>query len=335
MTIQKLREHCLGTEYLPKEVLNWIHEENWWNIWVPKALGGKEFTFQNGLAQLKELAKIDGSLGWTVTLCAGANFFVGNLLPKTAEKLFRPSTSPVFGGSGGAFGTADKQGSTYRLSGTWKYATGAPYLTHFTLNAKIREGGKPVLDEKGNPLVRSFLLPASKVTQIPDWEMMGLQATATFSFKVEGVEVNAEDSFLYNHFYREEAIFKLPFTVFADLTLWANYLGMAEHYLEEARKITSNTAVQELADILDKSVFRMMETAQSLDREADQSEGLIVWKEERQNHEIISEQVRELSQAIVQVHPFLGMKASRAGEQLSQIFRDYFTATQHHNFVKR
>src|SRR5690606_19406710 len=132
-TMQKLRELCADKEEFPQEVLEWIARENLWNLWVPKDYGGLERSLTQGLKELRSLAQVDGSLGWTVTLCSGANFFVGNLQREVAREIFSGREGPVcFGGSGGVHGTAEKQGDGYVISGRWRYATGAPYLSHFT-----------------------------------------------------------------------------------------------------------------------------------------------------------------------------------------------------------
>lgn len=61
--MKKLSEFDFGkTEFSP-EVLERISEENLWNLWVPKYYGGLEMTLFDGLRKLRELAKIDGSLG--------------------------------------------------------------------------------------------------------------------------------------------------------------------------------------------------------------------------------------------------------------------------------
>jgi len=154
---QALKELCFDARIFPEEVLNWIRKENLWNIWVPKNFGGLELSFSIGLSKLRELAKIDGSLGWTVTLCSGANYFIGNLEPKAAKEIFQKSGTTILGGSGGVFGTAEKIDDDFKISGTWRYATGAPYLTHFTLNAEIFENGKALFNNDGSPKVRSFV----------------------------------------------------------------------------------------------------------------------------------------------------------------------------------
>ncbi len=184
--IQELRKDSFNAKIFPSRVLEWIAKENLWNIWVPRSYGGLEMSFSEGLEKLKYLAGIDGSLGWTVTLCSGANFFIGNLKTEVAEEIFLNTEKPVcFGGSGGVFGTAEKTGNHYKISGKWKYATGAPYLTHFTLNAAIWENGTELKNPDGTPLIRSFIIPAGNVTVIEDWNSMGLKATVTHSFEVK------------------------------------------------------------------------------------------------------------------------------------------------------
>ena len=51
-------------------------------------------------------------------------------------------------------------------------------------------------------------------------------------------------------------------------------------------------------------------------------------------HESAAGSVRSLTAAIMTVYPFLGVKASKEEHALNQVFRDYFTATQHHIFTR-
>ncbi len=331
--IQQLRSQCFNAKVLPNETLDWIKENNLWNLWVPKEFGGLENTFSQGLKKLQSLAQIDGSLGWTVTLCSGANYFIGNLKKETAKAIFT-SKGTCLGGSGGVFGIAEKIVHDYKVSGQWHYATGAPYLTHFTLNAKIIENGKVLKNKDGNPTIRSFILPREKVKIIEDWNTMGLIATATHSFDVPEVLVNEKYSFTYNKAFINQVIFKIPFVVFADLTLWVNYIGMGEHFLEEAEVFLNQKSLSLLAELLQNSNYQIYSFAQEVESKIKNNSS--VAEELVFNiHQTASKSVRELAAAIISVYPFLGIKASRKSHQLNQIFRDYFTATQHHNFVER
>lgn len=330
--MQELKDHYMGATAFSNEALDKIAEENLWNIWVPKQFGGLEMPFREGLNKLKELARLDGSLGWTVTLCAGANYFIGNLQPEVAEEIFGKG-QVIFGGSGGMFGTAEKEGSSYRLNGTWRYATGATYLSHFTLNARIVENGEVLVNEDGSPMFLSFVLPASKVEVIEDWNTMGLKASVTHSFKVENVLVNEKYSFVYNRFYLPQTVFKIHFSLFADLTLWVNYIGMAEHLLEEAAEVAEPMSIKSLQSVIAAANARVEEYSGKVEGIAEKgdefTEDFI-----QSVHQVAAGSVKELSTAIVELYPLLGVKASRESHPINQVFRDYFTATQHHIFTK-
>lgn len=332
---QQLRTQCSDIAVFPTEVLHWIEKENLWNIWVPKAYGGLELPLSEGLLKLKELARIDGSLGWTVTLCSGANYFIGNLPENAAREIFLHSgTSICMGGSGGVFGTAEKRGTDYLISGKWRYATGAPYLTHFTLNAEIMEHGEILRNKDGSPKVRSFVVPKEEVQLIEDWDCMGLKATATHSFEVKEVIVPQQFSFLYNQFYLPQAIFKIPFRVFADLTLWANYIGMAEHFVEESLEIIAKEKLGDLENHLAISSQKLFHYAETTEKEileapnftSDYLEDL---------HREASHSVKQLTRHLIEVYPYLGVQASRKRHPVNQVFCDYFTATQHYIFTRK
>ena len=328
--MQQLKGLCRDAPVFRREVLDWIAKENLWDIWVPKAFGGGEMSLREGLKKLQSLAMLDGSLGWTVTLCSGANFFIGNLQPEAAKKIFAHPV--ILGGSGGMFGTAEKEGSNYRLNGIWRYATGAPYLTHFTLNAKIVKQGVEQLNKHGSPKFLSFVIPASDARVIKDWNTMGLKASATHSFEVKDVVVGEEYSFVYNRFYLPQPIFKVHFSVFADLTLWVNYIGMAEHFLQEAQ-VKDQAPLMELKSVIGDANHRLYEIANQVEG---QTENCVEFTERfiTEVHQTASHSVRELSAAIIGLQPYLGVHGSREDCALNQIFRDYFTATQHHIFTK-
>lgn len=331
----KLREHCFGAEEFSPEVQEWIKDENLWNIWVPKAYGGLELSLTQGLAKLKELARIDASLGWTITLCSGANYFIGNLQQCKSQEIFLDSDStPCLGGSGGVFGTAEKINDHYKISGKWHYATGAPYLSHFTLNAVIIEDGNKLLNKDGSPIIRSFVIPKAIVRIIEDWNTMGLKATATHSFEVTDQLIHENCSFLYNEYHLPHPIFKIQFSVFADLTLWVNYIGMAEHFLEEALALTQERNFEELQNSIALANQKISHFAEEIEEGVEKEmnfEDSYVQK----IHSDASNSVKSITRNIVAIFPHLGVKASRKDEQINQIFCDYFTATQHHIFTKK
>lgn len=325
-----IQQKLFGAKQIPADVIEHIYNERWLQIWVPKMYGGLGLNFTSGLKLLKSLAFIDGSLGWMVTLCAGANYFSRNLKPEIAKELFKDNFT-CFGGSGAIGGTAEKLNDFYLINGRWTFATGAPHLSHFTLNAVVTENDQPVLDENGKELIRSFIIPKDQVELIADWKAMGMQATGTFSFKVDTILVDEDYSFIYNEFYTDAVLDRIPFRIFADLTLLVNYLGMAEHFLDEAEKIRPQLYL---------SVFKneLQDNENQIYLFADKIEGLLENNEEisvdiqTEIHHFGEELVSDLSHKILNLYFQLGIKASHTNEPIHQIFRDYFTATQHANF---
>jgi hypothetical protein len=145
--------------------------------------------------------------------------------------------------------------------------------------------------------------------------------------------VHKECSFLYDECHLPNPIFKIPFALFADLTLWVNYIGIAEHLLEEA---SVDTMKGRLVD-LEKSVVESRQMALFY---ASEIENVVAEEKNFKTgylgdiHTAASLSVKEITRNIVAVFPYLGVKASTKGQQLNQIFCDYFTATQHHIFTK-
>ena len=330
LNINSIREQLLNIETFNSEVLQFIENKNWLNIWVPKQYNGLGLEFSEGLKTLQSIAKIDGSLGWFVTLCSGANYFSRNLKPNIASNLFS-SQKTCFGGSGILGGTAEKIGEDYIINGLWHYATGTPYLTHFTLNAKIIENGKEVLDKNGDPKFLSFILDKSQVKLIPTWKSMGMIATSSHSFEVNNQKVNQDYSFIYNEFYSDDLVEKIPFRIFADLTLLVNYLGMAEHFIEKSLDIIHYQKQTDFNNFVKESTSKSIEFAKIIENLL-ASNSPISGEIETDIHSFGIKTVEEITQFIIQIYPQLGIKASKLNDEINQIFRDYFTATQHSNF---
>ena len=329
---EDLRKQLLGAEKLNASVLETIYNQKWLRIWIPKQYNGLGCSFGEGLKVLQQVAEIDGSLGWLVTLCSGANFFSRNIVTDQALEIFT-NEKVCFGGGGMLGGTAEKEGDKYLINGLWNYATGAPYLSHFTLNAQITEKGTPLFKANGEPEFLSFVLDKEQVELIPSWKSMGMVATASHSFKVTNQYVPESRAFVYNKFYVDDSISRIPFETFADLTLLVNYLGMAQHYLEESHRIKEVSLQQELKAYL-------LGTTQKVNDYAENTEQMLLSNNQLDAgfiaaiHNFGEAVVEELIILIIKLHQLLGVRASVTESEINQIFRDFFTATQHFNFRK-
>lgn len=344
----QLRALCIKAETkgaLTPAILKIIYRKKWFKLFVPKKLGGLGLSLPVALKYEEQLAYIDGSLGWTITLCAGANLFSGYIEKNESVKIFNKD-KVCFGGSGAATGTARQVKGGYIINGFWKYATGAPHLTHFTANCIIEKDGKAILNEEGTLLLRSFFFKKSEVTIQEDWNTMGLKATAGHSFSVKDLKVNIDRCFVIDPSCVTLAgnIYKYPFLPFAEATIAVNTLGMTRHFLDEALRIALQRQEQKKTD---KAQFREIKTGiQTVLQQIKQQSGALYsninqsWKELISKGSISEECINETAtlsrilvkmcrSAVTDIFPYCGLAATDETAAINRIFRDIFTASQH------
>ncbi|WP_017258464.1 acyl-CoA dehydrogenase family protein [Pedobacter arcticus] len=330
---------------LPAELLAVIYEEKWFKLFVPKYLNGLGLTMPQALAVEEKLAKKDGSLGWTVTLCAGAAWFVGFLDPDLATEVFK-DPKVCFAGSGFVGGTADKIGEGYLINGNWTYASGALHATHLTANCQILENGQPVYSKSGNPLIKAFLLKRNEVEILDGWSYMGMVATASHAFEVKAKKVPLNRSFeiLPEQTTLPDPVFKYPFLQLAEATLATNVLGITLHFIDlvddcfwirnEKRKYDAlhlNYYKELRANALQDILNLKMEFYNIIEKS---------WEQLVAKHKITEDTLKSISEisrslavtcreSSSKLHPFAGLEAAKRYTEINRVWRDMNTVSQH------
>jgi alkylation response protein AidB-like acyl-CoA dehydrogenase len=335
--IAEIKRLCALSETkgrLTPALLNIIYKKKWFKLFVPKEQGGLALPLMDALQLEEQLAAIDGSLGWTVTLCSGANFFAGFMDQQKIGKLFY-AAKICMGGSGAATGIAEQTKTGYVVTGRWKYATGTPHLTHFTANCVIHRNGKPVLKENGTPLIRSFYFKRSEVKVHNEWKAMGLKATASHSYSVNKLQVKAARSFLIDatHATLDHPIYNYPFLPFAETTLAVNTLGMTKHLLDEAAVVFAKKKLNNAVIIHAQKEIAAMRTAFYTIVEQSWNELIskkkISAKTTKQISTISRQLVKLCRKHATEVYPYCGLSYTAETSELNRVFRDLFTASQH------
>ncbi len=351
--IEKLRGQASLSETmegLTNEQLEVIYEQKWFKLFVPHEFDGLNLSLPEGLMLEESLAKIDGSLGWTVTLCSGATMFIGYLDQDIAKELFY-DRKVCFGGSGRASGKAEIIQDGYLVSGKWQYATGASHNTVFTANCELVEDNKTLLDEAGIPVIKSFMFLRQEVELAQDWKSMGLKATSSDTFSVKELKVKKDRVFEINTQCTtlNNLIYRFPFRQFAETTLAVNTLGMTLRFLELCNEIltkkqtTVNNQSQSSTEIhkalLLNAKRELSELKDSFYAEVNKS-----WLQlettnfiEENLLEIISITSRKLVKNslkwVSQLYPYCGISAAKPSEEINRVWRNIFTASQHSIFL--
>jgi alkylation response protein AidB-like acyl-CoA dehydrogenase len=323
-----------------------IHRRGWLRMLAPQPAGGAVMALPDVVRLEERIAALDGSMGWTVTLCAGAGWFAGFLPPSVAREIITTRRVCV-AGSGAPTGYADAEGDGYRIDGRWDYASGAPMATHFTLNAILREHGKPLLDAAGAPRIRAFIVPAKDVEIVPSWRSIGLRASASHSYRISGKWIAAGHGFQIDaaHATASGPLYRFPFMSLAFVTLAANLAGMASHFLQLATPSIARrrhpVAGMQLIDVPGVAQ-RVQGAADALEaartvfyRLLDRAWEHVVAGSVLDDGETATLQSASLTlvavarKAVDELYPYCGLYAAHEESEINRVWRDFHTATQH------
>jgi alkylation response protein AidB-like acyl-CoA dehydrogenase len=325
-----------------------IHERGWLRMLAPRAVGGVELALPDVVRLEESIARVDGSMGWTVTLCAGAGWFAGFLAPRVAREILA-TTNVCLAGSGAPTGYADKEGEGWRIDGLWDYASGAPMATHFTFNAILRQDGQPLLDAAGNPRIQAFVVPAALVDVVPRWRSIGLRATASHAYRVLDRWVHADHGFEIDPARAKEQgpLYRFPFLAFAFVTLAANVAGMAHHFVELAGECIAHRRnrfsghgeplieVPAVRALLDGTRASLEEVRGRFYARLDATWAQVAAgapvsiDDAAQMQALAMAWVTASRRAVDVLYPYCGLYAAREDAPINRAWRDFHTASQH------
>jgi len=231
-----LRAHADEADRLtrmPDTVVTELRALGLFKLWVPQRYGGIELALPDTLRIYEAAANIDGSVGWAVMIGAGGGLFAAVLDPAAAATIYA-SPHAVIAGSGAPSGRAEQMADGYKVSGRWRYASGAHYATTFTANCVVTRDGQAVLDAQDKPLIRAMAFTPEQVTIHTAWDTTGMRGTGSHDFSVQDVSVPQQRSFsLFTDTTREAGpLYRLPFAVMTELPIAAVGLGIARHALD-------------------------------------------------------------------------------------------------------
>jgi alkylation response protein AidB-like acyl-CoA dehydrogenase len=348
-SVKVIREYAVEAEQMrtlhPRQ-LAVIYSNRWFNLYVPVEYGGLCLSLPEGLQIEEALAWTDGSVGWTVTLCSGANWFIGFLQQDTAATLFN-SEKVCFAGSGRPSGIAKMiNDDGFVISGSWQYATGAAHATAFTANCQIEKDGSILQHEDGTPVVAAFIFLRNEVSVHEDWKGMGMIATSSNSFEVSRLPINKSRRFAIDESRTvlPDKIYQYPFLQFAESTLAVNMSGMAIHFMD---LFEQNLTERKIADHFPEHrrhfLFVRHEAARRQQQEAREHfyqtlrSSWGAWDENKhfatpalENVSQVSRHLAAVSRKVVdELFPLCGLVASDPGSEINRVWRNLHTAALH------
>lgn len=160
-----------------------------WTL-VPEDLGGTPIDITQYIGMLEELAHADPSAGWVGLAATQGNGMISSVLkPEDARELISGEPRGISVGHIAPLGKAVQVEGGYRITGRWQFASGANVATLIAGGSLVEtEDGSPVMFGETPELVFP-MMPKDKVELLGNWDVAGMQATASWDYAVKDVFV--------------------------------------------------------------------------------------------------------------------------------------------------
>lgn len=188
-TISALVADASPDEPLSDEIVGLLVDADLHAVMTPRDVGGLELSLVDCLDVFTELSWADGSTGW----CAMANaatigFFGAWAGDSFADELFADGV-PLAAGQFAPNGTSTPDGDGYVVTGDYQFGSGVNH------SSWVGAGTLTVAPEGEDTTILFALMPRDRVRLMGNWDVLGLERTASYDYEVRDVYVPADATF--------------------------------------------------------------------------------------------------------------------------------------------
>jgi alkylation response protein AidB-like acyl-CoA dehydrogenase len=234
--------------HVPSDLIEALRAIGIFRMFVPRSHGGMELDLPSALEIIRALASIEGSIGWNAMIGSAGGIFAPLLPRELYDRVYENGPDTIIAGSIQPAGTAEKEGDHWRINGRWPFVSGCMNAEWMMGQCTMTDGGEPLLDDKGAPMVRAVLLPAHDCEIQDTWHVAGLKGTGSHHIKATNALVLPA-----NIFDLERGALCVPGPLYqATLQLLplfhaAFHIGVAEGALDDLIELVSSGHQQQRA----------------------------------------------------------------------------------------
>jgi len=187
--IRSHRDEIDRDQRLPKTLVEQFHAAGFYNMTIPRELGGRQVDPLTYLRVVELLAEAAGSVGWNLCNNSIAQLVTLGLPDEGVQELYsqRPDT-PIAGTAVMGGGRAVAVEGGYRVTGRWPFGTGCQEASWMLGSFQILDGGEPRRSPDGGSSYWRGIFKRSEARVVDgSWDVAGLRATGSFDWTVEDV----------------------------------------------------------------------------------------------------------------------------------------------------
>jgi indole-3-acetate monooxygenase len=231
-TIAARRDEIEQARRIPLDLVADLVAAGCFRAVVPRSHGGDEVDLVDFLTMIEELARADGSVGWTVMIGAAAPVLLGHLPAATFDAVYADGPDVIVAGTFNPTGRATPVAGGYRVSGQWSFASGCQHAHWFL--------GHSIVDDGRMPPLRMMVLPAADVALIDTWSTMGLCGTGSHDFTATDVFIPDDRSFsIFEPHELDFTALRIPELTVSTMAFCAVAVGVAAGALAELVDLAS------------------------------------------------------------------------------------------------
>ena len=178
-----------GSEPVPHATVDALAAAGLHAVMTPRALGGLETSVVEAIDVFAEIARADGSAGWCLMANAVTVAFFGAWAPDDFTKTLFADGVPLAAGQFAPNGVAVPDGDGYRITGDYHFGSGVRH------SAWVGAGVMTAPPEGTDAQMLFALVPAADVQFTGNWDVLGLQSTASWDYSINDVWVSANATF--------------------------------------------------------------------------------------------------------------------------------------------
>ncbi|KDR30865.1 MULTISPECIES: acyl-CoA dehydrogenase family protein [Caballeronia] len=337
--IARRRDEFDRVSHVPRDVIDKLKRAGIYRAATPKRFGGDVRAPGEFLQMIERIAVADGSAAWVASF-GSANLYLAALPLATQAAIYADGPDQVF--AGGLFPVQNAQPASggYRVSGTWKFASGCKGSDWLGVGIGTSKPG----EAPGKP--RTAVFRPAQVEIVENWNVVGMQGTGSHDLRVTDQFVAEDWTFVRGGPSTvDEPLYRYPTIAYAAQVLAVVNLGLARAALDVANHMAggrkTTTGAPQLAD---RAYYRIelakaeaqLRSARAFFYESTDS----VWQSILAGNEVMPEQVsllrlcatqiaREGADVVNRAYRLGGTMAIYRTHPLQRLMRDAMVVTQH------